>query len=67
MVTSGVRVGTPGRHHARLRRRRVPRDRRLIADVLDGLSPRPIRATTAAVERAVAEKVVALCDRFPIY
>ena len=24
-VTSGVRLGTPGRHHARLRRRRVPR------------------------------------------
>ena len=26
-ITSGIRLGTPGRHHARLRRGRVPRDR----------------------------------------
>jgi glycine hydroxymethyltransferase len=28
MVTSGIRLGSPGRHHARLRRGRVPPDRR---------------------------------------
>ena len=47
MVTSGIRLGTPGRHVARLRRRRVPQVGELIVEVLDGLAQATARTATA--------------------
>ena len=50
-ITSGIRLGTPGRHHPRLRRGRVPRDR---PDDRRGAGrPRPA-PTTAATRAAEA-------------
>jgi glycine hydroxymethyltransferase len=55
-----------GRHHARLRPGRVPRDRLMIGEVLDGLAA-PTTTTTPPVEQACARRVWRLCARFPIY
>ena len=58
-VTSGIRVGTPAittRGFGEAECREVAT---LMCDVLDKLGD-------AAVEKAVAEKVVALCRRFPV-
>ena len=65
--TSGIRVGTPCGHHARLWRRRIPRDRR--HDRRRARRPAPKGRTWRPGGRgcACASRVEALCDRFPIY
>jgi glycine hydroxymethyltransferase len=66
MVTSGIRLGTPActtRGFGEAEFREVGR---LIIEVLDGLAHGG-EAGNAEVERAVAEKVLALTGRFPIY
>ncbi len=65
MITSGVRLGSPA---ATTRGFGVAEFREvgeLIADVLDGLAADP--DDNSAVEQAACKKVLALCDRFPIY
>ncbi len=66
MVTSGVRLGTP----AATSRGFGPAEWKLtgqyIVEVLDGLKANGPDGN-AAVEKAVKEKVEALCARFPIY
>ena len=65
MITSGVRLGSPA---ATTRGFGVAESREvgeLIADVLDGLAADP--DDNSAVEQAACKKVLALCDRFPIY
>ncbi|WP_144184960.1 serine hydroxymethyltransferase [Elioraea rosea] len=66
MVTSGIRLGSPA---ATTRGFGVAEFRevgRMIGEVLDGLS-RSNDGDNAAVEKAVGERVKALCARFPIY
>lgn len=66
MVTSGIRLGSPA---ATTRGFGVAEFRevgRMIAEVLDGLA-RANDGRNDAAERAVAERVKALCARFPIY
>jgi hypothetical protein len=54
-------------HDARLRRRRIPRDRPFDRRVLDGLR-RPVPdGDNSGIEEAVKKDVIALTDRFPIY
>lgn len=65
-VTSGVRLGTPAgttRGFGAAEWRQIGE---YIAEVLDGLAANG-PAGNAAVEKAVKEKVEALCARFPIY
>lgn len=65
-VTSGVRLGTP----AATTRGFGPAEWKQVGDmaieVLDGLSAKGAEAN-APVETAVRKKVLALCERFPIY
>ena len=63
-ITSGLRLGTPGRHHARFRDRRVPGDRRLIGEVLDGWRG-PTTGPTRRRSRRWANGCWR-CARFPI-
>ncbi|MFC3677361.1 serine hydroxymethyltransferase [Ferrovibrio xuzhouensis] len=64
-VTSGVRLGSPAGTTRGFGVAEFRQIGNLIADVMDGL----VKKTNdnADTERAVAEKVVALCNRFPIY
>ena len=63
----GHPAGHAGRHHARLRPGRIPRDRQ--ADRRSGgcAVARIGEEGDAAVEASVRERVDALCRRFPIY
>ena len=66
MVTSGIRLGSPA---ATTRGFGVAEFRevgRMIGEVLDGLAASNDGSNDAA-ERAVAERVKALCARFPVY
>ncbi|WP_333669663.1 serine hydroxymethyltransferase [Elioraea tepidiphila] len=66
MVTSGIRLGSPA---ATTRGFGVGEFRevgRMIGEVLDGLAKSNDGSNDAA-ERAVAERVKALCARFPVY
>ncbi|MBX9725997.1 MAG: serine hydroxymethyltransferase, partial [Rickettsiales bacterium] len=64
-VTSGVRLGTPAGTTRGFGVREFEEIGHLIGDVLDGLSKNP--EDNSAVEKAVAVKVRALTDKFPIY
>jgi glycine hydroxymethyltransferase len=64
-VTSGVRLGSPAGTTRGFGVAEFRQIGNLIADVMDGLVKKTNDNTDA--ERAVAEKVVALCNRFPIY
>ncbi len=65
MVTSGVRVGSPAGTTRGFGVAEFRQIGDLMADVMDGLVAKS--NDNSDVERAVAEKVVALCRRFPIY
>jgi glycine hydroxymethyltransferase len=64
-VTSGVRLGSPAGTTRGFGVAEFRQIGALIADVLDGIAKKT--NDNSDVERAVAEKVVALCNRFPIY
>lgn len=65
-ITSGIRLGTPAGTTRGFGVAEFRQVGRLIAEVVDGLS-RSNDGTNEAVERSVAERVQALCARFPIY
>lgn len=64
-VTSGFRVGSPAGTTRGFGVAEFRQIGNLIADVLDGLAKQT--NDNSDVEKAVAEKVKALCTRFPIY
>ncbi len=64
-VTSGVRLGTPAATTRGFGLAEFKLVGDLIAEVLDGLAAS--REDNAAVEASVADRVAALCARFPIY
>jgi len=65
MVTSGVRVGSPAATTRGFGTAEFRQVGELMIEVLDGLQADP--EGNAAVERAVQERVLALCRRFPVY
>ncbi len=65
MITSGIRVGTPAGTTRGFKEAEFEEVADYILEVLDGLIENP--EDNSAVEAKVREKVVALCDRFPIY
>ena len=65
MVTSGIRLGTPAGTTRGFGTAEFRQIGGLIADVFDGLAAK--LNDNAKVEAAVAEKVLNLCKRFPIY
>ena len=66
-VTSGIRLGTPAGTTRGFGQAEFREIGTLIAEVLDGLKAANSDEGNAAVEAAVKDKVVALCDRFPLY
>jgi glycine hydroxymethyltransferase len=66
MVTSGIRLGTPACTTRGFGREEFREAGGLIIEVLDGLA-RDGEAGNGETERAVADKVLALTGRFPIY
>ena len=67
MVTSGVRLGTPAATTRGFGEAEFHEVGRLIGEVLDGLSRANDAAANSAVEAAVKARVLALCQRFPVY
>ena len=67
MVTSGVRLGSPAATSRGFGEAEFQQVATLIGRVLDGLSAANSAEGNAAVEKAVAEEVKALCAKFPIY
>ncbi|MDJ0683322.1 MAG: serine hydroxymethyltransferase [Alphaproteobacteria bacterium] len=65
MVTSGVRLGTPAATTRGLKEDDFRLVGELIVEVLDGLAAN--RDDNSAVEESVRQRVLALCQRFPIY
>jgi glycine hydroxymethyltransferase len=65
-ITSGVRLGSPAATTRGFGRTEFREVGLMISEVLDGLAGSNDGAN-AAVEAAVAERVLALCARFPIY
>ena len=66
MVTSGIRLGSPAATTRGFGAAEFREVGRMIGEVLEGLA-RSNDGDNAAVESAVAERVRALCARFPIY
>ncbi|MDO9707708.1 serine hydroxymethyltransferase [Paracraurococcus lichenis] len=67
MVTSGVRLGTPAGTTRGFGEAEFREVGRLIGEVLDGLARANDAAANSAVEESVKQRVLALCQRFPIY
>jgi glycine hydroxymethyltransferase len=67
MVTSGVRLGTPAGTTRGFGEPEFREVGRLIGEVLDGLAKANDAAANSAVEASVKARVLALCQRFPIY
>ncbi len=67
MVTSGVRLGTPAATTRGFGEAEFRQVGALIGEVLDGLAAANDPAGNTAVEEAVKAKVLALCQRFPVY
>ena len=67
MVTSGVRLGTPAATTRGFGEAEFREVGALIGEVLDGLAAANDPAGNTAVEAAVKARVLALCQRFPIY
>ena len=65
-VTSGIRLGTPAGTTRGFGQAEFRDVGRMIVEVLDGLAKNG-ETGDAQVERAVKERAVALCRRFPIY
>jgi glycine hydroxymethyltransferase len=66
-VTSGIRLGTPAGTTRGFGVSEFQEIGRLIVEVIDSVSGKNSEEGDLAVEAAVATKVRALCDRFPIY
>ena len=66
-VTSGIRLGTPAGTTRGFGVTEFQEIGRLIVEVIDGISGSNSEDGNPAVEAAVAKKVEALCQRFPIY
>ncbi|MCK8783853.1 serine hydroxymethyltransferase [Roseomonas sp. NAR14] len=71
-VTSGVRLGSPAATSRGLGEAEFHEIGRMIGEVLEGLAAKGNQGAeaaeaNAAVEKAVGERVLALCERFPIY
>ena len=66
-VTSGIRLGTPAGTTRGFGVAEFQEIGRLIVEVIDSVSGKNSEEGDPAVEAAVAKKVRALCDRFPIY
>lgn len=65
MVTSGIRVGTPAGTTRGFGVAEFEQVGDFILEILDGLQKNPEDNSTA--EASVREKVIALCNKFPIY
>lgn len=65
-VTSGIRLGTPAATTRGFRAQEFALVGQMIGEVLDGLA-RSNDGSNTVVEQAVAERVLALCARFPLY
>lgn len=65
-VTSGVRLGTPAGTTRGFREPEFREVGRMIVEVVDGLAANG-EAGNGEVEAAVHSRVVALCERFPLY
>ena len=66
-VTSGIRLGTPAGTTRGFGVAEFQEIGRLIVEVIDSVSGKNSEEGDPAVEAAVARKVMALCERFPIY
>jgi glycine hydroxymethyltransferase len=66
-VTSGIRLGTPAGTTRGFGVAEFQEIGKLIVEVVDSISGKNSEEGDAVVEAAVARKVEALCERFPIY
>ena len=66
MKTSGIRVGSPAGTTRGFGTAEFRDIADMVADVLDGLARNGVE-NNGEVERAVNERVLELCARFPIY
>ncbi|MFA6280330.1 MAG: serine hydroxymethyltransferase [Bdellovibrionales bacterium] len=66
-VTSGIRLGTPAATTRGFGRAEFVLVGELIAEVLDGLVSCGLDGDNTAIEQSVQKRVIALCQRFPIY
>jgi glycine hydroxymethyltransferase len=66
-VTSGIRLGTPAGTTRGFGVAEFQEIGKLIVEVIDSVSGKNSEEGDSAVEAAVARKVRALCERFPIY
>lgn len=64
-VTSGVRLGTPAGTTRGFKEAEFELIGNLIGDVLDGLAQNP--ENNQSIEQDTLKKVLALCEKFPIY
>jgi glycine hydroxymethyltransferase len=66
-ITSGIRLGTPAGTTRGFGIAEFQEIGKLIVQVIDGVAGKNNEEGDAAIEAAVAKKVEALCERFPIY